>query len=101
MGLPDGSFLTDRLLGSDKKQPKRKLVINGVSEEDVKGYEAVKAWCESFGEVKEMRRTPDGYLHVDFRKASVAETVCRLKTQVFIKGAGSVSLSWYTMENKG
>ena len=51
-GLPydddDGSFLTDRLLGSDlkKQQPKRKLVINGVSEEDVKGYEAVKAWCE-------------------------------------------------------
>ena len=22
-----------------------------------------------------MKRTPDGYLHVDFRKASVAETV--------------------------
>lgn len=34
-------------------------------------------------------------------EACVAETVCRLKTQVFINGAGSVSLSWYAKENKG
>ncbi|KAF8814320.1 hypothetical protein BYT27DRAFT_7334507 [Phlegmacium glaucopus] len=70
----DGLFGPDNQKKKQKKQPKRKLVINGVSENDVQGYEAVKAWCESFGEIREMKRTPDGHLHVDFRKASVAET---------------------------
>jgi len=79
-----------------KKQPKRKLVISGVGLEDVQKYEAVKSWCESFGEVREFERSSNGSLYVDFKKASVAETVCRLQAQVQIKGAGSVSLSWYT-----
>ena len=46
-GGSDGlSFLNDSLLALKKKHPKRKLVINGVSQDDIKGYEAVKAWCE-------------------------------------------------------
>lgn len=88
-----------------KKGPKRKLVISGIEEG---GYEAVRRWCEAFGEVKEMKKilpasnaqptssssssaahdenedggdvkapepAPKGSLVVDFRKASVAETV--------------------------
>ncbi|KAF8908576.1 hypothetical protein CPB84DRAFT_1744204 [Gymnopilus junonius] len=78
------------------KGPKRKLIISGVGLEDVKGYEAVKTWCEKFGEIKEMTRAPNGSLYVDFKKASVAETVCRLQAQVNIRGVGSVTISWYT-----
>ncbi|KAF8198641.1 hypothetical protein BJ912DRAFT_1055512 [Pholiota molesta] len=89
-----GVFTHGGLLG--KKKPKRKLVISGVAPENVRGYEAVKRWCEAFGEVREMTRASNGKLYVDFKKASVAETVCRIQAQVFIKGAGSVSLSWYT-----
>ncbi|KAF9455711.1 hypothetical protein BDZ94DRAFT_483620 [Collybia nuda] len=95
-----------------RKGPKRKLVISGIEEG---GYDAVREWCEGFGEVKEIRRVwpggvasgsgdgevkragdGKGSLVVDFRKASVAETVCRLQAQVYIRGAGSVSLSWCT-----
>ncbi|KAF8970108.1 hypothetical protein BDZ97DRAFT_1791990, partial [Flammula alnicola] len=94
-----GVFTPGGLLGK-KKQPKRKLVISGVGPEDVRGYEAVKSWCEAFGEVREMRRAPNGSLYVDFRKASVAETVCRVQAQVYIKGAGSVLLSWYTKRSR-
>lgn len=51
-GGSPGDYLNDGLFGPDnqkkkqKRQPKRKLVIKGVDENDVKGYEAVKAWCE-------------------------------------------------------
>ncbi|PPR07914.1 hypothetical protein CVT24_000636 [Panaeolus cyanescens] len=83
-----------------KKTAKRQLVISGVDVEDVQGYEAVKAWCESLGEVREIKRVANGSLYVDFKKASVAETVCRLQAQVTIKGAGSVSLSWATKSKK-
>lgn len=31
-----------------------------------------------------MKRTPDGYLHVDFRKASVAETVSFVRSFSFL-----------------
>lgn len=82
--------------GWGKTNKKRKLVISGLNETDAAGYEAVRSWCEGFGEVRHMKRKANGCLHVDFRKASVAETVCRLQAQVNIKGAGSVSLSWYT-----
>ncbi|TFK68554.1 hypothetical protein BDN72DRAFT_675623 [Pluteus cervinus] len=76
---------------------KRKLVISGVS--DMEGFEAVKAWCEGFGEIRDIQRK-NGALYVDFRKASVADTVCRVQAQVYIKGAGSVSLSWCTSSKK-
>jgi hypothetical protein len=56
---------------------------------------AVKRWCESFGELRRISRK-DGALHVSWKKASVADTVCRLEARVFIKGVGSVALSWIT-----
>ncbi|KAF8189358.1 hypothetical protein BJ912DRAFT_379366 [Pholiota molesta] len=68
-----GVFTHGGLLG--KKKPKRKLVISGVAPENVRGYEAVKRWCEAFGEVREMTRASNGKLYVDFKKASVAETL--------------------------
>jgi hypothetical protein len=77
--------------GWGKTNKKRKLVISGLNEADAAGYEAVRSWCEvgddrsspsailkhfqGFGEVRHMKRKPNGCLHVDFRKASVAETV--------------------------
>ncbi|KZT27693.1 hypothetical protein NEOLEDRAFT_1240236 [Neolentinus lepideus HHB14362 ss-1] len=78
-------------LGGEKK---KKLVVSGVEPYDARGMDAVRRWCESHGEVSRFQWKPDG-LHVHFRKASVADTVCRLQAQVEIKGAGSVSLSWY------
>ncbi|EPQ60246.1 hypothetical protein GLOTRDRAFT_118590 [Gloeophyllum trabeum ATCC 11539] len=79
------------VLGGERK---KKLVINGVPAGDSRATEAVRRWCESHGEVSRFQWKPDG-LHVHFRKTSVADTVCRLQAQVEIKGAGSVSLSWY------
>ena len=35
---------------------------------------------QSFGEVNAISREPNGHLYVDFRKAEVAETVCRART---------------------
>ena len=51
---------------------------------------------QSFGEVRSMLRKENGEIHVDWRKSSIAETVCRIRAGVFINGAGSVNLSWYT-----
>jgi len=39
-------------------------------------------------------------LHVDFRRADVADTVCRVRAKVFIAGVGSVQLSWYTGDKR-
>ncbi|KAJ7925999.1 hypothetical protein B0H13DRAFT_1974176 [Mycena leptocephala] len=54
-----------------------------------------KQWCESFGEVSQITRMPNDDLHVNFRQADVADTVCRLRAKVYIRGVGSVQLSWY------
>jgi hypothetical protein len=55
-----------------KVKEKRKLVISGIED----GEEAaVRRWCEAFGEVKVFERRGKGCLVVDFRKASVADTV--------------------------
>ncbi|KAF4581338.1 hypothetical protein EYR40_002926 [Pleurotus pulmonarius] len=77
---------------------KRKLVVSGI--EDERGYEAVRAWCESFGQVRSFAPSPagdgsKGSVVVDWKKASVAETVCRVQATVWIRGAGSVGLSWF------
>ncbi|KAJ3829172.1 hypothetical protein F5880DRAFT_1446792, partial [Lentinula raphanica] len=73
---------------------KRKLVINGVEENDVRAVQAVRIWCESFGEVKKFERRDNGSLVVDWRSKNVNDMVCRVQANVFIKGAGSVALSW-------
>lgn len=62
---------------------KRRLVISGVGEGDAQGHAAVRAWCEGFGEVRQMERKGNGCLVVDFRKASVANTVSFVSLAVF------------------
>ncbi|KAJ3724130.1 hypothetical protein DFJ43DRAFT_1003412 [Lentinula guzmanii] len=73
---------------------KRKLVISGIEINDTRAYQAVKNWCESFGELKKFERRDNGNLVVDWRSKSVNDMVCRVQANVFIKGAGSVALSW-------
>ncbi|KAL0578475.1 hypothetical protein V5O48_003524 [Marasmius crinis-equi] len=81
---------------SSRSQKKKKLVISGISSNDIRKFEGAKRWCESFGEVTQIVRMPNGDLHVHFKSAEVADTVCRLRAKVYIAGVGSVNLSWYT-----
>ncbi|KIM70169.1 hypothetical protein SCLCIDRAFT_12738 [Scleroderma citrinum Foug A] len=73
---------------------KKKLVISGIALNDVARLEAVQRWCQSFGEIDQITRMPNGDLHVNFRRAEVADTVCRVRARVHITGVGSVHLSW-------
>ncbi|EKM61367.1 uncharacterized protein PHACADRAFT_204535 [Phanerochaete carnosa HHB-10118-sp] len=84
------------ILSSQKRRRKRKLVISGIQPGDQRRYEHVRMWCESFGELNQITRMPNGDLHVDFRRSEVADTVCRLHARVHINGVGSVGLSWFT-----
>jgi len=88
--LPRVSFAA---LGPRKR--KKRLVISGIAANDNRKFEAAKQWCESFGEVNQITRMPNDDLHVHFRQADVADTVCRLRAKVYIRGVGSVQLSWY------
>ncbi|KAJ7293115.1 hypothetical protein C8J57DRAFT_16578 [Mycena rebaudengoi] len=92
--LPRVSFAS---LGARKR--KKKLVISGIAAGDTRKFEAAKRWCETFGEVSQITRMPNDDLHVNFRNADVADTVCRLRAKVYIRGVGSVILSWYMKEN--
>ncbi|KAI0778324.1 hypothetical protein BD413DRAFT_465897 [Trametes elegans] len=84
------------ILATPRARRKRKLIISGIPPHDERRFEGVRKWCESFGELSSITRAPNGDLHVDFRKAEVADTVCRLNARVFIAGVGSVCLSWFT-----
>ncbi|KIP10109.1 hypothetical protein PHLGIDRAFT_115744 [Phlebiopsis gigantea 11061_1 CR5-6] len=84
------------ILSSHKRRRKRKLVVSGIPPGDMRRYEHVRLWCESFGELNQITRVPNGDLHVDFRRSEVADTVCRLHARVHINGVGSVGLSWFT-----
>ncbi|EMD41877.1 hypothetical protein CERSUDRAFT_110435 [Gelatoporia subvermispora B] len=84
------------MLASPKSKRKRKLIVSGIPMDDEHRVEGVKRWCESFGEVNCITRIPNGDIHVDFRRAEVADTVCRLQARVYITGVGSVGLSWFT-----
>ncbi|KAI0361465.1 hypothetical protein OH77DRAFT_1492512 [Trametes cingulata] len=84
------------MLTTPRSRKKRKLIISGIPPDDERRFEGVRKWCESFGEVNSITRVPNGDLHVDFRKAEVADTVCRLNARVYIAGVGSVCLSWFT-----
>lgn len=79
---------------------KKKLVVSGIGVNDTQKLEAMTKWCESFGEVTQILRLPNGDLHVHFRKAEVAETVCRVRARVNISGVGSVQLSWFTGDKR-
>ncbi|KAG1754825.1 uncharacterized protein EDB91DRAFT_1042848 [Suillus paluster] len=83
-------------IGSQSRSTKKKLVIAGIARNDVKRLEAAQKWCQSFGEVDQITRMPNGDLHVNFHKAEVAETVCRVRAKVYIAGVGSVHLSWFS-----
>lgn len=83
-------------IASQSRSAKKKLVIGGIAPNDVKRLEAVQKWCQSFGEVDQITRMPNGDLHVNFHKAEVADTVCRVRAKVYIAGVGSVHLSWYS-----
>ncbi|KAK0208828.1 hypothetical protein DFS33DRAFT_1380318 [Desarmillaria ectypa] len=80
---------------STRNSKKKKLIISGIGPDDTRRFEGVKRWCESFGELSQIMRMPNGDLHVYFRSAEVADTVCRLRAKVCIAGVGSVNLSWY------
>ncbi|KAI0319751.1 hypothetical protein OF83DRAFT_1169895 [Amylostereum chailletii] len=75
---------------------KKKLVISGIAMNDNHRVQNVRRWCETFGEVHQISRVKNGDLHVEFRKAEVADTVCRLNARVYIADVGSVVLSWYS-----
>ncbi|KIL71712.1 hypothetical protein M378DRAFT_155318 [Amanita muscaria Koide BX008] len=87
-----GAFRFSALTKRHKK--KRRLVVSGIKPNDVRKFDNLKHWCESFGEVSQITRMPNHDLHVHFRSAEVADTVCRLRAKVFINGVGSVQLSW-------
>lgn len=55
---------------------------------------------QSFGEVRQILRLPNGDLVISFQSAEVADTVCRVRAKVFINGVGSVQLSWTTEKHK-
>jgi len=88
-------ILLNTLSNSIRQRKKKKLVIRGVRSNERRKLEAARRWCERFGEVNQIVRMPNEDLHVDFKSAEVAETVCRLRAKVFISGVGSVYLSWY------
>ncbi|KAF9076041.1 hypothetical protein BDP27DRAFT_1533324 [Rhodocollybia butyracea] len=79
-----------------KNTKKKRLIISGISPNDTRKFEGIKRWCESFGEITHIIRMPNGDLHVHFRSADVADTVCRLRAKVYIVGCGSVGVSWAT-----
>ncbi|KAI5836510.1 hypothetical protein K523DRAFT_225711 [Schizophyllum commune Tattone D] len=81
---------------SFSRHKKKTLVISGITAGDVKRFDGVRRWCESFGSVNQILRMPNGDLHVHFQSGEVADTVCRLRAKVFITGVGSVQLSFLT-----
>ncbi|KAF8559993.1 hypothetical protein OG21DRAFT_14131 [Imleria badia] len=80
--------------GSTRQIKKKKLVVSGIALNDSRRLDAIQRWCQSFGEVDQITRMPNGDLHINFQKAEVADTVCRVRAKVHIAGAGSVHLSW-------
>ncbi|KAH8835460.1 hypothetical protein DL96DRAFT_1702440 [Flagelloscypha sp. PMI_526] len=74
---------------------KKILVISGIHPEDDTKIEAARQWCENFGTLSRFEQLKNGDLHISFRSSEVADTVCRLRTQVFIAFVGSVQISWF------
>ncbi|CDO75494.1 hypothetical protein BN946_scf184935.g30 [Trametes cinnabarina] len=95
-GMPHMGSVTSLLSSPRSRRKKRKLIISGIPPDDGQRFDGVRKWCESFGELNAIIRAPNGDLHIDFRKAEVADTVCRLNARVYIAGVGSVCLSWFT-----
>ncbi|KZT30866.1 hypothetical protein NEOLEDRAFT_41761 [Neolentinus lepideus HHB14362 ss-1] len=73
-----GTHVPDILATPTSKKRRKKLCITGLRSGEVQRFEAVKKWCQSFGELREITRVPNGDIYVHFRKAEVADTVSRL-----------------------
>ncbi|EGO05303.1 hypothetical protein SERLA73DRAFT_174395 [Serpula lacrymans var. lacrymans S7.3] len=93
---PGKSRVSLSSISSHTRSKKKKLVISGIGFNDSRRLEAATRWCQSFGEVDQITRMPNGDLHVNFRKAEVADTVCRVRAKVHIASVGSVYLSWFS-----
>ncbi|KAJ2973734.1 hypothetical protein NUW54_g12011 [Trametes sanguinea] len=72
--VPHMSSVTSLLASPRSRSKKRKLIISGIPPDDERRFEGVCKWCESFGELNSITRAPNGDLHIDFRKAEVADT---------------------------
>lgn len=86
------------ILPTHRRKRKRKLVISGIPPGDSRRYDHIRLWCEvrlrhalystpadpaaqSFGDLNQITRVPNGDLHVDFRSSEVADTVCCMNAQ--------------------
>lgn len=83
------------LTGSTTVKRKR-LVVSGIGWDDTAAVEGLRRWCERFGELRQVTRMPNGDFLIDFKRADVADTVCRISARVHIDGVGSVNMSWTT-----
>ncbi|OCB87902.1 hypothetical protein A7U60_g5039 [Sanghuangporus baumii] len=73
---------------------KKRLVVSGIAPDDAAAMQGLRRWCERFGELRQITRMPNGDLHIDFKRADVADTVCRISARVHIADVGSVNVSW-------
>ncbi|KAH9940709.1 hypothetical protein B0H21DRAFT_655472, partial [Amylocystis lapponica] len=110
------SFFSSLALKRCVRRRGKKLVITGVDAGELLGpaaqamgelaqerskreselrYQNVVRWCESFGAIRKVDRRLDGSIHVYWREWEVADMVCRVQAQVFIKEVGRVSLAWH------
>ncbi|KAF9566098.1 hypothetical protein CPC08DRAFT_128257 [Agrocybe pediades] len=81
-------------LSARAHRKKKKLIVSGIGVSETRKFEGIKRWCESFGELRQVTRLPNGDLQFDFCDPEVADTVCRVRARVHIAGVGSVQLSW-------
>ncbi|KAF9255559.1 hypothetical protein L218DRAFT_331887 [Marasmius fiardii PR-910] len=99
-GLGIGSNDTgSRLSLSYMRAKKYMLVVSGTGLTDERAHESVKEWCKNLGEVRRWIVKPNGDLHLEFKRGSVSDAMCRTQTMT-IQGAGSVNLSWYKGKDK-
>ncbi|KAI5121166.1 hypothetical protein M0805_007163 [Coniferiporia weirii] len=73
---------------------RKKLVVSGIERDDTAAVEGLRRWCERFGELRQITRMPNGDLLIDFKRADVADTVCRISARVHIPDVGSVNMTW-------
>ncbi|KAI0776393.1 hypothetical protein BC629DRAFT_1290483 [Irpex lacteus] len=74
------------------RRRKKKLIVCGMDSHF--NEEALLAWCELHGAVRRFERRENGDIHVYWKEWEVADTVCRVNAQVYIKNVGRVGLTW-------
>ncbi|KAK7059210.1 hypothetical protein VNI00_001837 [Paramarasmius palmivorus] len=83
-GSNKGGTLPRVSFASLNQKKKKKLVISGIAPNEARKFDGAKRWCETFGEVSQIVRMPNGDLHVHFRSADVADTHSRLPRRALI-----------------